>query len=39
MASTVEGVDDPSGNQRGVAGEGEPVSSRERSDDPTNVLI
>ena len=39
MASTVEGVDDPSGNQRGVAGEGEPVSSRERSYDPTDLLI
>jgi hypothetical protein len=39
MASTAEGVDDPSGNQRGAAGEGEPVSSREQSDDPTDPLI
>ncbi len=39
MASTAEGVDAPSGNQRGVAGEGEPVSFRERSDDPTDLLL
>jgi hypothetical protein len=39
MASTAEGVDDPSGNQRGAAGEGEPVSFRERSDDRTDVLL
>jgi len=26
MASTADGVDDPSGNQRGAAGESEPVS-------------
>jgi hypothetical protein len=39
MASTAEGVDDPSGNQRGAAGEGEPGSFRERSDDPTDLLL
>jgi hypothetical protein len=32
MASTTEGVDEPSGNQRGAAGEGEPVSFRERNE-------
>jgi hypothetical protein len=39
MAPTAEGVDDPSGNQRGAAREGEPVSFRERSDDPTDLLL
>ena len=39
MASIAEGVDDPSGNQRGAAGEGEPVSFRERSGDPADLLL
>jgi hypothetical protein len=39
MASIAEGVDDPSGNQRGAASEGEPVSFRERSGDPTDLLL
>ena len=39
MASTAEGVDDPSGNQRGAASECEPVSFRERSGDPTDLLL
>ena len=39
MASTTEGVDDPNRSQRGAAGEGEPVSFRERSDDPTDLLL
>jgi hypothetical protein len=39
MASIAEDVDDPSGNQRGAAGEGEPVSFRERSGDPTDLLL
>jgi hypothetical protein len=37
--STAEGVDDPSGNQRGAAGEGEPGSFRERRDDPADLLL
>jgi hypothetical protein len=39
VASIAEGVDDSSGIQRGAAGEGEPVSFRERSDDPTDLLL
>jgi hypothetical protein len=39
MASIAEGVDDPSGNQRGAAGEGEPVSFRERSGDPADLVL
>jgi hypothetical protein len=39
MASTAEGVDDPSGNQRGAAGECEPVSFRERSGDLADLLL
>jgi len=39
MASIAECVDDPSGIQRGAADEGEPVSFRERSGDPTDLLL
>ena len=39
VASIAEGVDDSSGIERGAAGEGEPVSFRERSDDPTDLLL